>query len=89
MMKPTPAVELSRKVGEQIRIARKKYGILQNDLVCRAALIGFPLSRRVLGKIERGEKYVTIYDLLVISQALGVPADAILKGEYSDESTTD
>lgn len=89
MRKPTPAVVLSKKVGENIRMIRKKHGIPQNELVSRFDLIGVSMSRRVLGKIERGEKYVTIYDLFVISRALGVPADEILKGGDCNEGTAD
>lgn len=82
--------ELARIVGSNVRSARKHLKLTQRDLSARTEMIGFRIDRRVIGKIECGEKCVTAYDLIVLSQALHLPVDEILKGEYAhDESPAD
>ena len=57
----------ARSLGDRVWIFRRKKNLTQQELaeLCR-------LSYRVIGEIERGEKYPTMRDLARISQALGV-----------------
>lgn len=89
MKTPVSAVELSRIVGYNIRCARKHLNLTQDELSARTEVIGFRINRRVIGKIECAEKLISIYDLIVLSQALHLPADDILKGEWNDETSSD
>lgn len=89
MKSPVSATELSRIVGYNIRCARKHLKLTQEELSARTELVGFRINRRVIGKIECAEKLITVYDLMVLSQALHLPADDILKGEWNHESPAD
>ena len=78
--------DLSVIIGHNIRSARLHVGLSQAELAARTQLVGFPLSRCVISKIERATKQqVLVYDLYVIAQALSVPVDSILRGEYEHE----
>lgn len=82
--------DLSVIIGHNIRSARLHVGLSQAELAARTQLVGFPLSRCVISKIERAAKQqVLVYDLYVIAQALSVPVDSILKGDYRDEGGAD
>lgn len=82
--------DLSVIIGHNIRSARLHVGLSQAELAARTQLVGFPLSRCVISKIERAAKQqVLVYDLYVIAQALSVPVDSILKGEYEHEGAAD
>ena len=82
--------DLSVLIGHNIRSARLHVGLSQAELAARTQVVGFPLSRCVISKIERAAKQqVLVYDLYVIAQALSVPVDSILRGEYRDESAAD
>lgn len=82
--------DLSVIIGHNIRSARLHVGLSQAELAARTQVVGFPLSRCVISKIERATKQqILVYDLYVIAQALSVPVDSILRGEYEDESAAD
>lgn len=57
-----------KKLGDRIRIERKKLGISQEVLASRAHL-----DRSYMGRIERGEKNITVLKLLQICDALDIP----------------
>ena len=54
-------------LGKKIRSTRKEIGLSQEALAVEAEL-----DRAYLGKIERGEKNITVAKLLQISDALEV-----------------
>lgn len=55
-------------LGKKIRSTRKEVGLSQEALAVEAEL-----DRAYVGKIERGQKNVTVAKLLQISDALEVP----------------
>ncbi|MEH7436740.1 helix-turn-helix transcriptional regulator [Neobacillus drentensis] len=59
--------ELSRKIGERIREIRIKKGFTQEELAHQAFL-----HDRYIGKIERGEKNLSLESLLKITKVLDV-----------------
>lgn len=61
------------KVGEAIRAARKKNGISQEALADASYI-----DRSHLGRIERGERNLTVLNLKKIAEALGVSAAELL-----------
>lgn len=61
------------KVGETIRAARKKNGISQEALADASYI-----DRSHLGRIERGERNLTVLNLKKIAEALGVSAAELL-----------
>jgi transcriptional regulator with XRE-family HTH domain len=59
--------------GAAVRARRKEMGVSQEAL---ADLAG--IDRSHMGKIERGERNVTLLNVIRISQALGVSSSQIL-----------
>lgn len=59
--------ELLKKVGEGIRLERKRNGLSQSDLAELSAL-----HKNFIGHIERGEKSPTLISLSRICSALGI-----------------
>lgn len=60
------------RLGEAVRNARKAAGLSQEALADAAEI-----DRSHMGKIERGERNVSVLNILKIAAALGCPASAI------------
>lgn len=65
--------EQLKLLGEAIRARRKAVGLSQEALADAAQM-----DRGHMGKIERGERNLTLLNLLKIARALGCPAATLL-----------
>jgi transcriptional regulator with XRE-family HTH domain len=63
-----------QQLGFTIRSERKKQGISQEALANKAQL-----DRSYMGRIERGEKNITVLKLFQIADALEVPPSRLLR----------
>ena len=76
-MKSSPSPEeftdALRAVGAAVRAIRKELNLSQEELAYVATL-----DRSHMGKIERGERNVSLVNLMKISQALGCSPSTIL-----------
>lgn len=61
------------RIGDAIRIERQRIGLSQEALADEAGL-----DRSHLGRIERGERNVTLLNLMKIGDALGLLTSDIL-----------
>ena len=61
--------------GQRIRVLRLAAGISQEELAEKAGL-----HRTYIGMIERGEKNITLKNLVKIAKALGKKASSLLEG---------
>ena len=66
-------------LGGRIREIRKSHGMTQEDLGDKAGL-----NPNYVGYVERGEKNMTVKNILVISRALGVPMAELFSSWKSD-----
>ena len=66
-------------VGEQIYKLRKQHKLSQEDLAAKMQLNGIEITQKVISRIEKQERFVTDYELLVFSQVLGVSIYDLLK----------
>lgn len=64
-----------RKLGDAIRAARKEVGLSQEALADAAGL-----DRSHMGKIERGERNVSVLNVARVAQALGVSVTSLMAG---------
>jgi transcriptional regulator with XRE-family HTH domain len=71
MRKERTLVELGKRIQE----ARLELGISQEALATQAGL-----HRTYMGMVERGERNITIINLLRIATALGIEAGILLQG---------
>ena len=68
-----PMADINKKVGEKIRMWRKKRGLSQEDLALES-----DLHRAYIGQIERGEKNIGIKNLEKIAKTLKVKPSHLL-----------
>jgi transcriptional regulator with XRE-family HTH domain len=63
------------RLGENVRMARRKLGLSQEDLALQANL-----DRTYIGGIERGERNVAVINLCKMARVLGIQPGRLLKG---------
>ena len=59
-------------VGKKIRKLRKQQKLSQEELAAKMQLNNVEISQKVVSRIEKQERFVTDYELLVFSQVLCV-----------------
>ena len=65
-------------IGENIRRIRLEKGMGQTELVRQIQLLGVPLTRESLVKIERGIQHISAVQLRAIRDVLQTTYDALL-----------
>ena len=65
-------------VGKNIQKYRKRQQLSQEELAAKMQLNNIEISQKVISRIEKQERFVTDYELLVFSQILGVSVDDLL-----------
>ena len=65
-------------IGENIRRIRLEKGMGQTELVRQIQLLGVPLTRESLVKIERGIQHISAIQLRAIRDVLQTTYDALL-----------
>ena len=66
-------------VGENIRRIRLQRGLSQTELVRRLQLMGVPMTRETLVKLERGTQHIQLSQLRGIRDALETTYDQLLE----------
>ncbi|MDR1790280.1 MAG: helix-turn-helix transcriptional regulator [Propionibacteriaceae bacterium] len=69
----TWAERLSTQVGVNIRAARNRIGISEQQLSKRLTNLGNPIARTTINQIENGLRSISLPETLVFAVALGVP----------------
>ena len=64
--------------GERVREARLKNRLSQADLAARLQVSGIVIERDSISRIEIGTRFVADYELMVLSETLGVSVDWLL-----------
>ncbi len=67
--------------GDRVREARARLSITQADLAARLQVAGVIMERDSVSRIEIGTRFVTDYELLVLSDVLGVSVEWLLMRE--------
>lgn len=70
-------------VGRCVSRARNRRNLTQEGLAVRCQLIGWPISRETLAKIELGFRRVTDVELLLLSLALRTEPTELLPSELA------
>lgn len=61
--------------GDRIRQARVTQRMSQSALAVKMQLRGVTIEREAISKIESGDRFIADYELLTLSQVLGVSMD--------------
>ena len=67
--------------GDRVREARARRKITQADLAARLQVAGVIMERDSVSRIEIGTRFVTDYELSVLSDVLGVSVEWLLMRE--------
>ena len=67
--------------GEKVREARQKKKLSQADLAAKLQINGIMLERDSVSRIEIGTRFVADYELMALSDILGVSVDWLLGRE--------
>lgn len=62
----------SNIVGRRIFEYRKKQKLSQEDLAAKMQSNNIEITQKIISRMEKQERFVTDYELLVFSQVLGV-----------------
>ena len=71
---------IDRDFGAAVRAARVDRGISQEDLAAEVSRLGYPLSQATVGKIERGERKVTVGEAHAVASALQMSTSELILG---------
>jgi len=74
---------IDRDFGKSVKLTRVDREMSQEDLAARVKALGYAMSQATVGKIERGERRVTVGEAKAIAQALRVSIDELLRGPSS------
>lgn len=67
--------------GNRVKEARARLNITQADLAARLQVAGVTMERDSVSRIEIGTRFVTDYELSVLSDMLGVSVEWLLMRE--------
>lgn len=59
-------------VGKNIYYLRKKAGLSQEELAAKMQLNNIELSQKAISRIEKQERFVTDYELMIFAAVLGI-----------------
>lgn len=65
-------------IGKNIYKLRKQLHLSQEELAAKMQLNNIEISQKVISRIEKQERFVTDYELLIFSRVLGVSVDDLL-----------
>lgn len=63
------------RFGARVRVLRRRAGLSQEELAAKAGI-----HRTYIGGVERGERNLSLLNVLRIADALGVPPTSLFKG---------
>ena len=64
--------------GEQIRRFRRERKLSQGELAARLQLQEVQLDQKAVSRVEKGERFVSDFELVAFSRALRVPLEELL-----------
>lgn len=67
-----------RKVGRQIRNARERRKLTQEQLAAQLQTRGCDITRSALAKIEAGQRHIYAFELRTLRELLDVPYEELL-----------
>lgn len=59
--------------GHKIKELREAAGLSQEELAAQLQLLGLNLNQKAISRIETGDRVVPDFELIYLSEALGVP----------------
>ncbi|ART82222.1 transcriptional regulator [Oceanisphaera profunda] len=67
--------EIKKQFGKNVKLFRQKIGISQEALAEKSSL-----HRTYIGSVERGERNISLENIVHLASALGVTPEELLKG---------
>jgi transcriptional regulator with XRE-family HTH domain len=73
--------QMDKQFAEGVREARQHAALSQEQVAEKMRELGFEMSQPVVGKIERGERKVTVGEAMALAEVLGVNVLSLVRGE--------
>lgn len=73
--------DLNRRFGPAVRARRVALGLSQDELAERVSVRGLFLSQAGIGKLERGERKVTLGEAFALADALGIELEQLVESD--------
>lgn len=73
-------------VGKRVRMARKHLRLTQGELAAKLQLESIEMEQKSISRLELGDRFVSDYELLMLSQILQVSVAWLLTGEGEENS---
>lgn len=71
---------IDQNFGQAVRLLRQDREMSQDELANRVTGLGYPLSQATIGKIERGDRKVTVGEGEALARALGTNTSTLIAG---------
>lgn len=71
---------IDEQFGPSVRLLRLDRGMSQDELASAVSKFGYPVSQATVGKIERGDRKVSVGEAEAIARALGTSSSALMLG---------
>lgn len=65
--------------GENVKIAREKLALTQEQLAARMQVEGVQLNQKAISRIEAGERVVADYELMILARVLNTSTAELLE----------
>lgn len=69
-------------ISKQLKLARIKNNLSQNELAAKMQLMNVNMDQQMISKIEHNMRIVTDYELACFSRVLGISPEELLKDFY-------
>ena len=70
-------------VGERIKIARLNKNLSQMQLAAKMQIENVSIEQKSLSRIEKGERFVADYELLIFAKILNVDVNWLLNVDFT------
>jgi transcriptional regulator with XRE-family HTH domain len=78
-----PAADMTaRRFAENLRAARERAGLSQQDLANRMGENGHPMPQQTINRIENGQRRVEISEALALARSVGGHIDSLVRPQH-------
>ena len=75
--------EIEKQIGQNIKKAREKSNMTQDQLAARLQLRGCDITRSSVAKIEVGQRHLYPDEIVLIKEILNIDFETIFYGTYT------
>ena len=89
IMKILRYYNLHNITGKQIKVRRNALGLTQEQVAAQMQTAGIQINQKAISRIESGDRIITDYELLRLSEILDTSAAKLMEEAYAFLSETE